>query len=63
MKDINHLCIQYNISILAAIKQMDTLKKKLLIVMDNEFFMSVLSIGDIQRAIIDNISLDTEISI
>lgn len=62
MKDVKQLCIQHNESILVALKQMDSLKRKLLIVMQNEFFLSVLSIGDIQRAIIDNISLGTMIS-
>ncbi|MEO6694987.1 MAG: nucleotidyltransferase family protein [Ignavibacteria bacterium] len=41
---------------------MDELDMKLLIVSDNDSFKSVLSIGDIQRAIIKGLSLDTEIS-
>jgi dTDP-glucose pyrophosphorylase len=40
---------------------MDTLDKKLLIVIDNEKFIGLLSIGDIQRAIIKNLSLETQI--
>lgn len=61
MRDINQLCIQYDTSILSALKQMDVLKGKLLIVLQKGLFLSVLSIGDIQRAIIDNISLDTNV--
>lgn len=45
-----------------AIRQMDTLMRKLLIVLDdNQHFISVLSIGDIQRAILKNIDFATPI--
>lgn len=49
-------------SILSALKQMDLIDGKLLIVFRNAVFKSLLSIGDIQRAIISNISLDTPVS-
>lgn len=49
-------------TIIHALKQMDANDCKLLIVVDHEQFISVLSIGDIQRAIINNIDLTTAIS-
>lgn len=48
-------------TILNAIKQMDKLGKKLLLVFAEGKFDSLLSIGDVQRAIIKNKSLDTPI--
>lgn len=41
---------------------MDLINKKLLIVFCGDKFKSLLSIGDIQRAIISNIPLDTPVS-
>lgn len=46
------ICIDCNATILAALKQMDMSKHKLLIVTEDCRFRSMLSIGDIQRAII-----------
>ena len=51
-KEIQSICIDGSVTILAALKQMDTVKHRLLIVTDNDHFRSMLSIGDIQRAII-----------
>lgn len=48
-------------SILTALKQMDTIRRKLLIVIDGDKYHSVLSIGDIQRAIIKGVSMDEPI--
>ncbi|MBN1340511.1 MAG: nucleotidyltransferase family protein, partial [Bacteroidales bacterium] len=48
-------------TILAALKQMDNTGRKLLLVFDGNRFESLLSIGDIQRAIIKNISLETPV--
>lgn len=48
-------------TILQSLKKMDEVNKKLLLVFDNDRFIGVLSIGDIQKAIISNISLDTAI--
>lgn len=53
--------IDINSTILSAIKKMDEIGKKLLIVFDNNKFVSLLSIGDIQRAVIRNTSLDKPI--
>jgi len=51
--------ITHNSTILQALKKMDALGKKLLIVLDNEKFLGLLSAGDIQRAIIQNKTLNT----
>lgn len=48
-------------SLLDALKKMDQLDRKLLIVIDNEKFTGLISAGDIQRAIIQNKSLDTSV--
>ncbi len=54
--------IKHNESLLHALKKMDELDKKLLIVFDEKGgFQGLLSIGDIQRAIINNRSVDTEV--
>lgn len=49
---IQHLIISPNATILEALKQMDQTKKKILFVFDGNHFVSILTIGDIQRAII-----------
>ena len=48
-------------TILCVLKKMDHSKRKLMIVMDNELFASLISIGDIQRAIIKGIDLNSPI--
>jgi dTDP-glucose pyrophosphorylase len=48
-------------NLLEAMKQMDALGKKLLIVIDKDKFVGLLSVGDIQRAIIQNKPLETKI--
>lgn len=54
--------IDYNSSILEALKLMDEFDVKLLIVLKKISFEGLISIGDIQRAIIKNIDLSTKIS-
>jgi dTDP-glucose pyrophosphorylase len=49
-------------TILSALKRMDALDRKLLIVTRDNHFFGLLSIGDIQRAIIQNKPLDTLIN-
>lgn len=56
-KKIYNLTINLDNNILSALKQMDSFHVKLLIVINNGKFYSLLSIGDIQRAIIANVSL------
>ena len=51
--------ISPNSTLLLALKKMDAIDKKLLIVEQNGKFIGLLSSGDIQRAIIQNKSLDT----
>lgn len=58
---IQQLSISKDAGILDAIKKMDELKKKLLIVIKEDRFHSLLSIGDIQRAILKNVSFDAPI--
>jgi dTDP-glucose pyrophosphorylase len=60
--DIKQISVSSDIQIIKALKQMDALGRKLLIVVDNEKFTGLLSAGDIQRAIIQNRPLDTRIS-
>lgn len=56
------LSINHQDTILMAVRQMDALMRKLLIVIDdNQNFMSVVSIGDVQRAILKNIDFSTPI--
>jgi len=54
--------ISYSASLLAALKQMDSLDKKLLIVLKKNKFTGLLSAGDIQRAVIQNKPFDTPIN-
>lgn len=54
--------IQHNVTLLEAFKKMDELDKKLLIVLRDNKFNGLLSAGDIQRAIIQNKSLETQVA-
>ena len=49
-------------SLLEAIRQMDEVKVKILLVLSGEHFEGIITIGDIQRAIINNISLKEPVS-
>lgn len=53
--------INLDASLLDAFKKMDALDKKLLVVLNQDSFFGLLSAGDIQRAIIQNKSLDTRV--
>lgn len=55
---IKNITIDSTMPILAALKQMDDEKVKLLLVTEDSKFCSLLSIGDIQRAIIANTPLE-----
>ena len=59
---IDHRMIQQTETILAALKLMDSIDKKLLFVFDGDKYINIVSIGDIQRAIIRNESLSQAIS-
>lgn len=56
------LTIDHQSSILEALKRMDTIGRKLLIVEKNEKYYSLISIGDIQRAILNNLDLNSNLS-
>ena len=49
-------------TILGAMKKMDEIKMKILFVYDNDKFEGILTLGDIQRAIIKGYSLTEEVS-
>lgn len=60
-EEIRQVCINSKASLLVALKQMDAAKHKLLIVMDGDRYVSLLSIGDIQRAIIKGVDMDCKV--
>ena len=60
--EIFNRSIASNESLLVALKKMDTQRVKMLFVFQNESFVSILTIGDIQRAIVNNVALDTPIA-
>lgn len=53
MKELHKISIDKNATILAALEQMDKINRKLLILTNQGKFYSLLSIGDIQRAILE----------
>ena len=59
---IKEICISQEASIISALKQMDAVRHKLLIVIKDDKFYSLLSIGDIQRAIIKGVDMNSPIS-
>ena len=54
--------VSSNITLLQALKTMDERKVKMLLVFEGKRFLSILTIGDIQRAIIKNIDLVEPVS-
>ncbi len=62
MKNIEKETIHLATSILSALKTMDERKVKTLFVMEEDRFEGLLTIGDIQRAIIKNVGLNEPIS-
>ena len=59
---ISNICIELSSTIIYAIKLMDRTQHKLLIVQDNGLFSSLISIGDIQRAIIKGVDMNSSVS-
>lgn len=57
MEEINNRIISPSISLLDTMKLMDEIMVKTLFVLDNGHFEGIVTLGDIQRAIIKNISL------
>ncbi len=61
-QDIEKRSIKWNKSILEALKLMDSSKTKLLFVFDENKFAGLLTIGDVQRAILKDVDLTAQIS-
>lgn len=59
---IKNICIPHDAVIITALKQMDEIKHKLLIVIKDGKFFRLLSIGDIQRAIIKGVDMNSPIT-
>lgn len=59
MKKFEEICIASGSSILAALKQMDASHHKLLVVIKDGKFFNLISIGDIQRAILKGVDLNS----
>lgn len=55
---VKSISIQHDISLLEGLKTMDEQRRKLLLVFKADVFLNILTIGDIQRAIINNLSLN-----
>lgn len=58
---IEQIAVPSDYSILDALKKMDELQRRLLLVFDSGNYINLLSVGDLQRAIIKNFPLDTEV--
>lgn len=61
MKDYIKLAIQSTTTIIQALRAMDELRHKSLLVFDGKEFYSIITIGELQRAIIKNIPFDTTV--
>ncbi|MBR3915911.1 MAG: nucleotidyltransferase family protein [Bacteroidaceae bacterium] len=61
-QDIEKRSIQVSKSILESLKLMDSSKTKLLFVFDENRFVGLLTIGDVQRAILKDVDLTAQIS-
>ena len=59
---INSITINSDTTIINALKKMDEFKVKLLLLTQKGNFISLISIGDLQRAIINNYPLETPVS-
>ncbi|NQX92633.1 MAG: CBS domain-containing protein, partial [Flavobacteriales bacterium] len=56
------ICVAPSTPLFDVLKQMDKEDTKLLMVMEDDRFISLVSIGDVQRAILANKSLQSEVS-
>jgi len=61
-QEIENIILSPETTILVSLKKMDEVKRKLLIVYGDDKFIGLLSIGDIQRAIINSVDLNEPIS-
>lgn len=62
LKKIQDRAIQNSMTVLQSLKKMDEAMVKMLFVFEGEHFLSILTIGDIQRAIIKQVALDEPVS-
>jgi hypothetical protein len=62
-KQFAELLISESTSLMNTMRKMDEIGRKLLIVVEGSRFISLISLGDIQRAIIKNIDLNSPISV
>lgn len=58
LEKIQNRAIQSSMTVLQSLKKMDEAKVKMLFVFEGEKFLSILTIGDIQRAIIKQVALE-----
>ena len=58
---IKDRAIQSSMTVLQSLKKMDEAKVKMLFVFEKEKFLSILTIGDIQRAIIKQVNLSDSV--
>ena len=63
LQKIHSRVIKSNISILAAMKKMDEERVKLLFVYEGDDFLSILTIGNIQRSIIKGVDMNSPVSV
>ena len=62
LEKIKERVIQSSATVLQALKKMDDAKVKMLFVFEEKRFLSILTIGDIQRAIIKQVDLNESVS-
>lgn len=61
MSNFRNREIDRSFTLIGALRKMDVLDKKLLILVENDIFFGLLSAGDIQRAILQNKALETKV--
>lgn len=61
LEKIKERVIQSSTTIIQSLKKMDDAKVKMLFVFENKHFLSILTIGDIQRAIIKHVDLNESV--
>lgn len=61
-QQLEDIVISPETSLLSSLKRMDDIRRKLLIVIDDKKFIGLLSIGDLQRAIINSVDLNNPVS-
>jgi dTDP-glucose pyrophosphorylase len=61
--EFSELIVDNSTTLMDAMRKMDEIGGKLLMVLDGLKFVSLISLGDIQRAIINNIDLNSSVSI